>query len=68
MVLPQKGQGMNIEIIEVTNALINSTGAGFGLPIIKHANAEMNETQKRILTRLYRLNAISFIIRSFDIY
>lgn len=59
---------MNIEIIEVANAQINSNGAGLGLPIIKHANAQMNEIQKRILTRLYRLNAISFIIRSFNFY
>ena len=55
MVLPQKGQGMKMETIDVMNARMNRKGAGEGFPTISMMNAPMKESQKTILTRLYFL-------------
>jgi len=60
MVFPQKGQGMKIEIVEMKIDKKNSSGTGPGKLNIRQAKHEMNTTQNRSLTRLYRLNAISF--------
>jgi hypothetical protein len=60
MVFPQKGQVMKIEIVEMKIDRKNSSGTGPGKLKIRQAKREMNTTQKRSRTRLYRLNAISF--------
>jgi len=52
IVLPQKGQGIKMETVEVIKAQINNNGAGFGMPTIRKINAAINEIQKRILIRL----------------